>query len=155
MLFRSPKDELHQGFKSEVVEDVDDKVVAKEEEPKEIVDDKEVVKEETKETSDEAYQRILEEYTVKIEDATPSLIEEYKSEAKDNTDGLEGLAKLSNEKIMTLAGISNDGVGKMAKVMLKKGNGSYDDYEEWAGKLMDIYMKEASKITDAYMNSAI
>lgn len=114
----------------------------------------EKAEQDSKETAEEAYQRILEEYTVKIKEATPGLIEEYHDEAKDNTDGLEGLAELSNKKVMVLAEINNDGVGEMAEVMLKKGSGSYDEYEEWAEQLMDVYMDEGAKITEAYMNSA-
>lgn len=135
------------------------KVVTKEsEESKKPEESKEKVEEkaeqDSKETAEEAYQRILEEYTVKIKEATPGLIEEYHDEAKDNTDGLEGLAELSNKKVMVLAEINNDGVGEMAEVMLKKGSGSYDEYEEWAEQLMDVYMDEGAKITEAYMNSA-
>ena len=67
---------------------------------------------------------------------------------------MEGLAKISNDKISKLAEISNEGVGEMAKVMYKTGSGKYSEYEAWAGKLTDVYMSEAGKITDAYMNSA-
>lgn len=100
------------------------------------------------------YQSILDEYTEKIRAATPGLIEEYNNEAEQNTDGLMGLAELSNSKIAKLAEISNDGIGEMAKVMLHTGSGKHDEYEEWAGKLQDVYMEEAGKITEAYMKSA-
>ena len=53
---------------------------------------------------------------------------------------------------LVLAEISNEGVGKMAEIMLKKGD-PYDTYEEWSQKLMDVYMEESQKITDTYMNS--
>ena len=43
---------------------------------------------------------------------------------------------------------------EMADFMYKKGSGKYSDYEEWSGKLMDVYMDESQKITDAYMESA-
>lgn len=39
--------------------------------------------------------------------------------------------------------------------MMSKGSGSYDKYEDWAQKLMDVYMEEASKVFDAYMDSAM
>ena len=107
------------------------------------------------ETAEAAYKRILDEYTIKIKEATPGLIQEYKKEAPNNTGGLEGLAELSNAKVAKLAEINNDGVGEMASVMLKKGSGSYEDYEEWAGKLMEVYMDEAGKIMEEYMNSAM
>ncbi len=107
------------------------------------------------ETAEDAYKRILDEYTIKIKEATPGLIQEYKEEAANNADGLEGLAELSNAKVGKLAEINNDGVSEMASVMLKKGSGSYEDYEEWAGKLMEVYMDEAGKIMEEYMNSAM
>jgi len=107
------------------------------------------------ETAEDIYKRILDEYTIKIKEATPGLIQEYKEEAANNTDGLEGLAELSNAKVGKLAEINNDGVSEMASVMLKKGSGSYEDYEEWAAKLMEVYMDEAGKIMEEYMNSAM
>ena len=108
----------------------------------------------TVETSEEQYQVILDDYTLKIKEATPMLVEEYNSEYPNNEEGLEGLANLSNQKIGKLAEISNEGIGKMAEVHFSKGSGKYEDYEEWAGKLMDVYMQEGEQITDAYMNSA-
>lgn len=100
------------------------------------------------------YQAILDDYSERIRDAVPGLIEEYNTEAKNNTEGLQGLATLSNEKISELAEISNDGISEMAKYYYHAGSGSYDEYEEWAGKLMDVYMEEATKIQEAYMDSA-
>ena len=43
----------------------------------------------------------------------------------------------------------------MANVYYKSGTGKYSEYEEWSGKLMDIYQDEGKKITDAYLDSAI
>lgn len=101
------------------------------------------------------YQSILDEYSQRIRDAVPILIEEYNAEAINNTEGLQWLATLSNEKISELAEISNEGISKMAEYYYHAGSGSYDEYEEWAGKLMDVYMEEATKIQDAYMDSAM
>ncbi len=101
------------------------------------------------------YQSVLDEYSKKIVDAVPGLVEEYNQEAATNTAGLEGLAELSNNKIMKLAEISNEGIEEMAELMYTTGSGKYEEYEEWAGKLMDVYTEEATKITDAYMKSAM
>lgn len=100
------------------------------------------------------YQTILDDYSERIRDTVPGLIEEYNAEAANNTEGLQGLATLSNEKISELAEISNDGISEMAEYYYHAGSGSYDEYEEWAGKLMDVYMEEAAKIQEAYMDSA-
>lgn len=109
----------------------------------------------SEETADEAYARILSEYTEKLKLATPKLISEYNSEAKDNTEGTMGLADLSIGKTSELAKISVDGTGEMAEVMLNKGDGKYDKYESWAGKLTDVYMEESAKISDVYLDSAM
>ena len=101
-----------------------------------------------------SYEDIYNDYKQRIIDATPGLVEEYKEEAASNTEGLEGLATICNDKISALAEISNDGISEMADFMYKKGSGKYSDYEEWSGKLMDVYMEESQKITDAYMESA-
>lgn len=101
-----------------------------------------------------SYEDIYNDYKQRIIDATPGLVEEYKEEAASNTEGLEGLATICNDKIGALAEISNDGISEMADFMYKKGSGKYSDYEEWSGKLMDVYMEESQKITDAYMESA-
>lgn len=108
----------------------------------------------TSSSGKKTYQSILDDYTQKIEEATPRLIEEYYEEAALNTNGLEGLATLSNDKVLELADICTDGVEEMAEVMWYTGSGSYSEYEEWAAKLYDVYMDEAGKITEAYMNSA-
>lgn len=105
--------------------------------------------------AERTYQSILDEYSEKIRDAVPVLIEEYNTEAAKNEDGLTGLAKISNAKISKLAEMSIEGVGEMAKLMYAEGSGKYDEYEEWAGKLQKVYTEEASKISDAYMESAI
>lgn len=100
------------------------------------------------------YQSILDDYTQKIEEATPRLIEEYYAEAAFNINGLEGLAALSNDKVLELADICTDGIEEMAEVMWYTSSGSYSEYEEWAAKLYDVYMDETGKITEAYMKSA-
>ncbi len=100
------------------------------------------------------YEAIYNEYSQKIKDATPGLVSEYNQEAARNTDGINGLATICNDKIGKLAEISNDGVSKMASYMMKHG-GSYSDYESWANKLYDVYNTEAGKITDAYMASVM
>lgn len=112
------------------------------------------VEDTTSSSSKKTYQSILDDYTQKIEEASLRLIEEYYEEAALNTNGLEGLATLSNDKVLELADICTDGVEEMAEVMWYTGSGSYSEYEEWAAKLYDVYMDEAGKITDAYMNSA-
>lgn len=101
-----------------------------------------------------SYQSILDEYTIKLQNETPKLIQEYKDEAANNNDGLMGLATISMNKVTKLAEICTEGGSKMAEVMLSSGSGSYDEYEEWAGKLQEVYMTEAAKITDVYMESA-
>lgn len=105
-------------------------------------------------SADEQYQKILDEYTIKIKEKAPLLVEEYNAEAPNNQGGLEGLATLSNDKIAELAKISNDGITEMAKVQLKAGSGKYEEYEDWSGKLMDVYTKEADAISKAYTDSA-
>lgn len=102
-----------------------------------------------------SYQSILDYYTVKIKAAPPGLIAEYKAEAENNTNGLMGLAEISNNKVSVLAEISNEGVGEMAELLFRMGSGKYSEYEEWAGKLFDVYSDEADKIYDVYMNSAL
>jgi LAS superfamily LD-carboxypeptidase LdcB len=103
---------------------------------------------------EKTYQSILDDYSQKIREATPGLIEEYNQLAAENTEGIEGLAKLSNQQIEKLAKISNAGVEEMASLMMVSGSGSYEEYETWAQKLVDVYMEEGKKITDAYMASA-
>ena len=102
-----------------------------------------------------SYQSILDTYSEKIKAATPILIEEYKTEASKNIGGIEGLAKLSNDKISKLAKISNEGVAEMAKVMYRTGPGKYSEYQSWGAKLTELYMSEGAKITDVYMKSAL
>ena len=60
-----------------------------------------------------------------------------------------------DEKVEKLAELANDGVEKMAEYMMTKGSGKYDEYSEWSGKLMQVYMDESQKITEAYMSSAM
>ena len=102
-----------------------------------------------------SYEDILAEYTKKLQEATPILIAEYKEAAAKNNDGLNGLAKLCNEKVSELAKISNDGIQEMAKLYYRKGSGSYEEYSDWAGKIQDVYLEEAAKIQDAYMDSVM
>lgn len=110
-----------------------------------------VVEEETGYTS---YQEVLDAYTVKLQEATPGLIEEYNAEATENTGGLEGLATICNEKVSALAEISMEGIQEMANIYLHVGDGTDDEYQEWSGKLQDVYLTEAAKIQEAYMQSA-
>ncbi|MGB7365714.1 hypothetical protein [Carnobacterium jeotgali] len=114
----------------------------------------EPVEEATSASADDEYQGILDDYTKKLKEAAPILVEEYNAEYPSNQNGLEGLAELSNDKISKLAELSNEGVSEMADVHFTNGSGKYEDYEAWAGKLMEVYMTEAEQITDAYMNSA-
>lgn len=100
-------------------------------------------------TQQSGYQAIYDEYSKKISEAVPGLIEEYNSAAAGISD-MQTLATLSNQCVGKLAEICNDGVGKMAKHMYKI-NDTYENYEAWSMKLMDVYTKEASKITDAYL----
>lgn len=67
------------------------------------------------------YETIYNEYAQKIRDAAPT------------------------SSISELAEIANEGVGKMAEYMwtAKGTDGQYATYEEWSGKLMDVYMNEA------------
>lgn len=120
-------------------------------EPAESVVNEEPVEEETGYTS---YQEILDAYTVKLQEATPGLIEEYNAEAAENTDGLEGLATICNEKVSALAEISMEGIQEMANIYLHVGDGTDNEYQEWSGKLQDVYLTEAAKIQEVYMESA-
>ena len=101
-----------------------------------------------------SYEEIYETYAQKIRDAAPGLVEEYEAEAAENTNGLEGLAQISSEKIGKLAEITTEGTSEMASFMMFHGSGDYDEYEEWAGELYDVYEEEAEKITSAYLDSA-
>lgn len=109
----------------------------------------------TNTSSETTYEDIYNEYAQKLQDATPGLIDEYNQEAAANTEGVTGLATICDKKISKLAAISTEGTEKMAQLMYTSGSGSYQDYEDWAMKLSDVYMTEAQKITDAYMNSAM
>ncbi len=108
----------------------------------------------TKPVKYDSYEAIFDDYTVRLQDATPGLIGEYKAEATNNTEGLQGLATICNTKISKLAAISTEGISEMAEYYYSQGNGSYDEYSEWTGKLQDVYTEEAGKIQDAYMESA-
>lgn len=119
--------------------------------PEESVVNEESVEEETEYTS---YQEILDAYTVKLQEATPGLIEEYNAEAAENTDGLEGLATICNEKVSALAEISMEGTQEMANIYLHSGDGTSEEYQEWGSKLQEVYLAEAAKIQEAYMESA-
>lgn len=98
-------------------------------------------------------EEIYEEYAQKMRDAVPDLIDEFYKEAEANTDGITGLAEISNAKVSIMAEIESEGAQKMAATYSNAGE-TYDDYTEWAGKLWDVYMEEAGKITDAYMEYA-
>lgn len=71
-------------------------------------------------TSVRGYQQIYDEYAKKLRDAGPT------------------------SSISEMAEICNDGVYEMARYMYsaKGTDGQYATYEEWAGKLYDVYMKE-------------
>ena len=105
-------------------------------------------------SSYDSYSSIYTDYAQRLTNATPGLIAEYKQEAASNTNGIVGLAEISNAKIQKLALISNEGVEQMANYMFTQGSGSYDDYQNWAMQLNQVYMTEAQKITDVYMSSA-
>ena len=105
-------------------------------------------------SSYDSYSSIYTDYAQRLTNATPGLIAEYKQEAASNTNGIVGLAEISNAKIQKLAMISNEGVEQMANYMYTQGSGSYDDYQDWAMQLNEVYMTEAQKITDVYMSSA-
>mgnify|MGYP003589600142 FL=1 len=109
----------------------------------------------TNTSSETTYEDIYNEYAQKLQDATPGLIDEYNQEAAANTEGVTGLATICDKKISKLAAISTEGTEKMAQLMYTSGSGSYQDYEDWAMKLSDVYTTEAQKITDAYMDSAM
>lgn len=118
-------------------------------------EDNELTEEASSTENNTDYQSILDDYTAKIQAAAPLLVDEYNNEAPANEDGLEGLAEISNDKVSKLAEISNEGISEMAEVMMTKGSGKYEEYEEWADKLMEVYMTEAEQITEAYMNSSM
>lgn len=101
-----------------------------------------------------SYQLILDEYSEKIKVAAPKLVDEYNKEAANYSGNIDKLAEICNKKIEKLAEISNEGIQKMAQLMYDT-NDSYNNYENWANKLMDVYTDEASKITDAYIKSAM
>lgn len=105
-------------------------------------------------TAEEEYQFILNNYTEKLKNATPTLINEYNDEAASNSNGLTGLAEIANSKVSDLADITMEGTQEMAKVMFGKGTGSYSEYESWVQKLTDVYISEAQKISNVYLNSA-
>ncbi|MCL2628035.1 MAG: hypothetical protein FWD44_04965 [Oscillospiraceae bacterium] len=67
------------------------------------------------------YQQIYNEYAQKIRTAAPT------------------------SSIMELAEVTNEGILKMAEYMFSASgtDGQYATYEEWAGKLYDVYMAEA------------
>lgn len=67
------------------------------------------------------YEQILNEYTAKLKRECPNI------------------------SMMECAEISTEGITKMAEYMLtaKGTDGQYATYEKWAGKLTDVYLKEA------------
>ena len=46
-----------------------------------------------------------------------------------------------------------EGVSKMAEIKLKNGD-SDDTYNEWAGKLQEVYTTQAQQVQDAYTSVA-
>lgn len=99
-------------------------------------------------------EEIYEEYAQGIRDAVPDLLAEFAKEAEANTEGIAGLAELSNDKVSALAEIESEGTQKMVATYANAGE-TYEDYTEWSGKLWDVYMEEAGKIQDAYMEYAL
>lgn len=71
-------------------------------------------------TSVRGYQQIYDEYSKKLKDAGPT------------------------SSVSEMAEICNDGVYEMARYMhsAKGIDGQYGTYEDWAGKLIDVYMQE-------------
>lgn len=104
--------------------------------------------------SSSSYEDIYKEYSKKITDLSPKLIEEYKKEAASNTNGIEGLAEIANSKVEQLAELDAEGTEAMAQFMYTKGAGNYEDYQEWATKLYEVYNTEATRIYNEYMASA-
>lgn len=100
-------------------------------------------------------EEIYNEYADKIRALTPQLIDEYKELAKQNNNGITGLADIMSDKVQELANIESEGTSKMAGCYMYSGNGTYDDYQKWAGELWDVYMDEAQKIQDAYTELAL
>ena len=100
-----------------------------------------------------SYEAIFNSYSGKLKTASSRLVAEFKQEAV-SYNSISLLAELCNEKVSELASICTDGMNEMASLMLKT-NGSYSEYETWASRLQDVYMQEASKITDAYLDVAI
>ena len=100
-----------------------------------------------------SYEEILADYSARIREATPRLVDEFNAEAQQLKGDRNALAQLSNDKIAELAKISNEGTAVMAKIM-RSNNDSYSVYENWAGKLSDVYLTESDAITDAYMKAA-
>lgn len=105
------------------------------------------------ETTNDGYQFIFDYYSQQIKDATPKLVQEYQKEAS-GISNVSKLAEISNSKISKLAEISNEGISEMADFMYDI-HGRYDDYSEWADKLMGVYTEEANKIMEAYLDSAL
>ena len=100
-------------------------------------------------------EEIYNEYADKIRALTPQLIDEYKELAKQNNNGITGLADIMSDKVQELANIESEGTSKMAGCYMYSGNGTYDDYQKWAGELWDVYMDEAQKIQDTYTELAL
>lgn len=95
----------------------------------------------------------MNDYTQKMRDALPELISAFRSESAGIND-IEQLALICNSKVEDLAKICNKGVGQMAEQMFSNGD-AYSAYEEWAGKLMDVYAVFAMEIQDAYLEAAL
>ena len=91
------------------------------------------------------YQSILDEYTRKITEATPGVVDEFNTEAPEKNGDVNALAELCNAKVEKLATICNEGVSKMAEIKLKNGD-SDDTYNEWAGKLQEVYTTQAQQV---------
>jgi len=97
-----------------------------------------------------SYRQILDEYTAKLRAATPVIIAEFRAAADGITD-ITRLAEISVDKLTALAEISTDGMLEMANLWVVRGIGSEAVYNEYAAKLMDVYMDEAERINDVFM----
>ena len=72
---------------------------------------------------------------------------------KDIKKGIAIQAEADAAKVEKLATICTEGVSKMAEIKLKNGD-SDDTYNEWAGKLQEVYTTQAQQVQDAYTSVA-
>jgi len=95
-----------------------------------------------KENTNQNTQSNTQEQTLK-ETPTPIIIKGYQEIYDEYAARLK--AECPTLAMTECAELSNEGVAEMAKYMYsaKGTDGQYQTYEEWSGKLMDIYMQEA------------